>query len=287
MTVSVLGLGAMGSRMARKLLDAGHGVTVWNRTSVRTDALVSAGASVASSPRSAAALSDIVIAMVRDDDASRAVWSGLDGALAGLGDGAIAIEMSTLTPDRARQFAADVAEAGGRCLDAPVVGTRPHVEKGILTVLVGGDADVLDEARPVLDAFAGTIRHVGAHGTGMAAKLAVNALFAVQAAAVAEALAALDAEGIPPADAAALLGAMPTASPAAARIGELMAEGATAPNFPVSLVAKDLSYGRALVEAAGTESHVIGAAAAAFADAERRGLGDLDIAGIAQLYANR
>ena len=283
MTVSVLGLGAMGSRLAARLIDAGHAVTVWNRTPATADAIQ--GATAAGTARAAAAASDVVLSMVRDDEASRDVWDGPDGALAGLRPAALAVEMSTLTPERARQWGGAVAQRGGRPLDAPVVGTRPHVEAGVLTVLAGGDADALDDARPVLGAFAGSVHHVGPVGAGMAAKLAVNALFAVQAAAVAEALAGLAAEGFDLGDAAALLAQMPTASPAADRLGELMAEGATAPNFPVSLVAKDLGYGRAMVEAAGVESDVIAATERAFRRAQETGSGDLDIAAIARLYS--
>ena len=272
MTVSVLGLGAMGARMAQKLLAAGHTVTVWNRTPRDIE-----GAATAESALEAAAASDVVISMLRDDDASRSVW---DDALEGVTAGTTVLEMSTLTPDRARTLGASVLEAGARFLDAPVVGTRPHVEAGILTVLVGGEAGVLEDVRPVLDAFAGTVRHVGPVGAGMAAKLAVNALFAVQAAAVAEMLAALEGEGIAPAEGAALLASMPTASPVAARLGELIAQGATAPNFPVELVAKDLGYAVGLIGAAGAKAHTVQGAADAFLEAERAGFGDLDIAGI-------
>ncbi len=284
MTVSILGLGAMGSRIAARLLDADYAVTVWNRSPGPAADLARLGATVAHSPRAAAEAGELVLAMVRDDDASRDVWDGPDGALAGLRSGAVAVEMSTLTPDRARQFAAAVAGRGARPLDAPVVGTRPHAQAGTLTVLAGGQAEALASARPVLDAVAGAVHHVGPSGAGMAAKLAVNALFAVQAAAVAEVLAALAAQGLAPSAAAALLASMPTASPAAARLGTMMAEGATAPNFPIALVAKDLGYGRALTEAAGVASDVVAAAEQAFLRAERAGLGDADIAAIAQLY---
>ncbi len=274
MTVSVLGLGAMGSRMAQRLLDAGHSVTVWNRTTRDLE-----GATTADSPKNAVSASDVVISMLRDDDASRSVWND---ALPGLSPGTLVLEMSTLTPNRARVLGASVLEAGGRFLDAPVVGTRPHVEAGTLTVLVGGDISDLEAARPVLEVFASTIRHVGPVGTGMAAKLAVNALFAVQAGAVAEMLAALEVEGIAPSDAAELLASMPTASPAAVRLGTLMAEGATAPNFPIELVAKDLGYAVSLIEDVGARGHVVTGAANAFLEADRAGLGDLDIAAIAQ-----
>ncbi|MEM0962219.1 MAG: NAD(P)-dependent oxidoreductase [Bacteroidota bacterium] len=281
MTVSVLGLGAMGARMARKLLDAGHTVTVWNRSDGPAGDLHAHGASVADSPAEAAAASDLVLTMLTDDEASQAVWAP---ALDGLGDGTLAVEMSTLTPDRARALAAAVRSRGARFLDAPVVGTRPHVEAGQLTVLVGGDAAALDTARPAFEAFAGAIHHVGPAGAGMAMKLAVNALFAIQAAALAELTAGLAAEGIDRATSTTFLAQMPTSSPVAARVGALMAEGRTAPNFPIDLVAKDLRYAQSLADTAGVPSHAVAGAAQAFADASGAGFDDLDIAGIARLY---
>ena len=278
MTVSVLGLGAMGARMAARLLAAGHTVTVWNRSPGPTDPLRDQGAAVAGSA-AAAADADLVLAMLRDDDASRAVWAA---ALPGLRSGAVAVEASTLTPDRAREWADDVRAASGRPLGGPVVGTRPHAEAGALTVLAGGDADTLEAARPAFDAFAGAVHHVGPVGAGMAMKVAVNAVFAAQAAVIAEVLAGLRAEGVAPDLAAETLAALPTASPAGARLGTLMAGGAVAPNFPIQLVAKDLGYARRLV---GPQGRAVDGTAQAFEAAVAAGLGPLDIAGIAQLYA--
>ena len=278
MTVSVLGLGAMGARIAARLA-ADHAVTVWNRSPGPAADLD--GVAVAASPAEAASASDLVLSMVTDDGAARAVW---DAALPGLRPGTVAVEMSTLTPDRARAWAPAVRTAGGRPLDAPVVGTRPHAEAGLLTVLAGGDAEPLDAARPAFASFAGAVHHVGPVGAGMAMKLAVNALFAVQAAALAELLAGLGAEGFDPETATATLAQLPTASPAAARIGELMVAGHTAPHFPVDLVAKDLGYAVGLADAAGVPSHAVAGAASAFEAARQAGLGGLDIAAVALLY---
>ena len=282
MTVSVLGLGAMGSRLAARLLTAGHVVTVWNRSPGPTAALESRGAAVAVSLTDAARASDLVLSIVRDDDASRDVWEG--GALDGLRAGTLVAEMSTLTPGRARLLADRVAERGGRFLDAPVVGSRPQAEAGALHVLAGGDAADVDAVRPVFSAFAGAVHPVGPHGAGMAMKLAVNAMLAVQAAALGELLAALAAEGIAPSDAATTLAMMPTSSPAASRLGAMMADGTTAPNFPIALVAKDAAYARQLSRAAGIPSHAVAGAARAFAEAEAAGLGALDLAAVARLY---
>lgn len=282
MTLAFLGLGAMGARQAARLLDAGHTLTVWNRSPERATALVAQGARLAGTPREAATGADLVISMVRDDDASRAVWTGLDGALAGLGPDAVAVESSTLTVPWAREWSALVG--ADRCLDAPVVGSRPHAEKGILMVLAGGDAATLGRARPALDAYAGVVHHTGAIGTATALKLAVNALFAVQAVALAELLPTVVAAGLAPSRAADLLNAMPTASPAAQRVASLMPERAFAPNFPIALVAKDLAYAAAAARGAGVDASVLAATAWSFAEAEARGFGDDDLIGIAQLH---
>lgn len=284
-TITVLGLGAMGARMATRLLDAGYAVTVWNRTPGRADALKQAGAQVAATPREAAQGADLVLGMVRDDDASRQVWlDEATGAVAALAPGRIAIASSTLTPGWAQTLGAAVEAQGARFLDAPVVGTRPHAERGQLTMLVGGDAETLDAARPVLEHLSGAIRLVGPAGTGMAMKLAVNALFAVQAAALAEVLATLEASGVERRAAAGVLGALPTASPAAARLGELMAEGVRAPNFPIELVAKDLRYAAEEAGLADATPSVVRAARDVFEAAGAAGYADDDIAGVAQLY---
>ena len=283
MTIAFLGLGAMGARQAARLLGAGHVLTVWNRSSERAGALVSQGAQLADSPRDAADGAEIVIAMVRDDDASRAVWTGSYGAIAGLGPTAVAVESSTLTVGWARELGDLVGD--GRFLDAPVVGSRPHAEAGALTVLAGGEAATLARARPALDAYAGAVHHVGAVGTATALKLAVNALFAVQAAALAELLPTVAAAGVAPERAAELLNAMPTASPAAQRVASLMPERAFAPNFPIALVAKDLAYATRAAGEAGVEASVLAATAGAFTKADARGFGGDDLIGIAQLHA--
>lgn len=285
MTIAFLGLGAMGARQAGRLLDAGHALAVWNRTPERAGPLVARGARLAASPRDAAQGADLAVAMVRDDDASRAVWTGADGALAGLAAGAVAVESSTLTPAWTRELGALAAAAEVGFVEAPVVGSRPHAEKGVLTVLAGGDAGALERARPALDAYAGAVHATGVVGTAAAVKLAVNALFAVQAAALAELLPTVAAAGVEPARAAELLNAMPTASPAAQRVASLMPERAFAPNFPIELVAKDLGYVVGAARAAGVGAGVVAAAAEAFAEAEARGFGGDDLIGIAQLHA--
>ena len=283
MTVSILGLGAMGARMAARLLDAGHTVTVWNRTPERAAPLVAAGARLGASPCDAASGADIVVSMVTDDDASRAVWTGPKGTLAGLATGAVAVESSTLSPSWTTDLAASVRDAGATFLDAPVAGSRPQADAGALIYLVGGDAEAVERVRPVFEVLGGAVHHVGPVGQGAAIKLAVNALYAVQVAAVAEQLAMLRAAGVDEARAAEVLGATPVASPAAVgAMGAIVARRFD-PLFPIDLVEKDLRYAVAAARAGGAEAPVTEAARAVFGRAQEAGLGGDNITGVAQL----
>lgn len=202
----------------------------------------------------------------------------------GLRTGAVAVESSTVTPGWTRRLASAVTDRGALFLDAPVVGSRPHAESGKLIYLVGGENAALVQARPILDMLGGAVHHVGPVGGGAVMKLAVNAMFAVQATALAELLATLSASGLEPAEAVEVLNALPTSSPAAARVATLIAERSFAPNFPIHLVAKDLGYAASVARDAGVDATVIEAAHKAFEEAEHRGHGGDDIVGIAQLH---
>ena len=178
--VALIGLGLMGSGMARRLLGAGFPLTVWNRNPERAKALAAEGAHVAATPRDAAARADVVLSMVADDAASRAVWLGDDGALAGATRGAVLVESSTLTVGWIGQLFREVAARGCELLDAPVTGSKPHAASGELVFLVGGSAAALETARPVLTAMSRAILHVGATGRGALLKLVNNFLFAAK-----------------------------------------------------------------------------------------------------------
>jgi 3-hydroxyisobutyrate dehydrogenase len=187
MKVAFLGLGEMGSRMSTSLIRAGFEVTVWNRTSTRTAPLLSLGAKVANYPNAAAADADFVVAMLRDDAASRDVWTNpIYGALNAMKPGAIAIESSTLTVGWVKQLGELALAQRVSLLDAPVSGSTPAAESKQLVCLVGGDAVALERARPVFNALGGAIHHAGPTGSGAAVKLMLNALLGIQAAAMAE-----------------------------------------------------------------------------------------------------
>ena len=235
--------------MAARLLDAGHAVTVYNRTAERAEPLRERGATVARSPRQAAAASSVVLAMVRDDEASRSLWSGPDGALFGLREGAVAVECSTLTPGRVREWAERVRATGARPVEAPVVGSRPQAEAGGLGILVGAEEEDVAHVRPALDVLGAAVLRIGAPGDAAVMKLAVNALFALQVAGVAELLAFARRSGIDAGRAAEVLGNLPVTSPSAKGAMDAMLAEQFAPLFPIHLVQKDLRYASLTAEA--------------------------------------
>lgn len=284
--IAVLGAGAMGSRIVQNLLEAKYQVTIYNRTAEKVKPLLDRGAIYAATPKEAADRSDIVISMVRDDEASREVW--LDpktGAILGLGKEAIAIESSTLTIEWTIELAAAIERHGATFLDAPVVGSRPQAEAGKLIYLVGGKAEVLTEAEPLLLAAGGAIvHHLGSIGRGMAMKLAVNALFGVQIAALAEIIGLLDKQGISSDRAMACLGELPIISPAAKVAGSLMVANNHAPLFPIDLVEKDFRYVLQTAQASEASMPVSTAIHDIYQTAIDRGFGNNNITGVVRLF---
>jgi 3-hydroxyisobutyrate dehydrogenase len=285
-TVAVMGLGAMGSRMAGNLLKAGYSVVVYNRTPEKAQPLIEQGATFAASPRGAAEQSDVVISMVTDSEISRQVWTADEtGAFWGLTPGTVAIEMSTLTVDWVRELDVAIAQRGARFLDAPVVGSRPQAEAGKLIALVGGQAETLAQVQTILtDAGVAMVHHVGTVGQGMTLKLAVNALFGVQVAALAELLGLLAKDGISPEKAMACLGDLPVLSLAAKGAGGLMVSQNYAPLFPIALVEKDFRYVAQTAEALTATIPTSTAVMEIYRDAIARGHGGENITGIVQLF---
>jgi 3-hydroxyisobutyrate dehydrogenase-like beta-hydroxyacid dehydrogenase len=175
--VAVLGAGNMAGAMVGTLRRAGFDVVVWNRTQARGEAVAAAhGATVAASAASAVSDADVVVSSLADDEAVLATYLGDEGTAQACGPAQVVLEMSTIAPDTVRRVGEALVASGAAFLDAPVSGSVPTVEKGELTIMVGGDAEALERARPVLDALAAKVFHVGALGAGATVKLAVNAL---------------------------------------------------------------------------------------------------------------
>src|SRR2546427_7019090 len=187
----------MGSRLARRLLEAGHPVAGYNRTPGKARALEAAGLKLAATPRAAAEGAVAVFSMVTDDAALRAVALGDDGIVAGLGRGAVWVEMSTVSPAVTRELGETVAARGAAMLDAPISGSTITVEQGAASIAVGGERDALERVRPYLAAMApGGITHVGPLGLAKTMKIATNLGLAVQMLAFAEAVLLAEKAGI-------------------------------------------------------------------------------------------
>ena len=280
--VALLGLGTMGAGMAANWLAKGFGLTVWNRTRARTQALADKGARVATTPREAAEGADCVFAMVADDAASRAVWLGDDGALAGAKAGAVVVELSTLTPDWVRELAGHARAKGCAFLDAPVGGSRQAAASGELRLFVGGDAATLDKARPALIAIGSKIDLLGPAGAGATWKLINNQLIAAQVAALGEALDVARKSGFRPVQISSLILNGAASSPIVKmKLPSMLNGDYDEPDFALSLMLKDARYAAALAQSLGAPADLVSSAVKAFARAEAKGLGAKDIAAVA------
>ncbi len=195
-TLGFVGLGVMGGRMAKRLLDARHPVVGYNRTREKARWLADSGLRLVSSPREVAQAADAIFTMVTDTAALEAVTRGPDGILAGLRPGAVLVEMSTVSPEAVRTLATDVAARGAELLDAPVSGSPATLDAGQLSFMVGGTAPALERVRPYLTAIGPTITHVGAVGLAKAMKIAINQGLAVQMLAFAESVLLAEKAGV-------------------------------------------------------------------------------------------
>jgi 3-hydroxyisobutyrate dehydrogenase len=247
--VAFIGLGRMGSGMARRLLDGGHELRVFNRMAARATDLVGRGAVQCATPREASQGADAVVSMVTDDQASRAIWYGSTGALAAqFAPRAVAIECSTLSYDWVLELSAEATRQGLRYLDAPVTGLPDSAAAGTLTVLLGADLEALNAARPLLATFSRDIVHFGRVGTGTAYKLLVNMLGAVQIASAAETMAIAERVGLDLGMVADALATGQAASPQVIRNTRRIADGHHDQDivFTPQLRLKDVEYGLAL-----------------------------------------
>ena len=282
--IAFLGIGAMGSRMALNLLNAGHQVTVWNREPEAAAELVTKGAKQGSSPKDAVKGAEFVFSMVRDDGASRQVWlDPVKGALAGMAKGSVAIESSTLSPKWVRELGNEAAHYGVSLLEAPVSGSRPQAESAQLVYLLGGDAETFERARPLLNVLGSSLRLVGPLGAGALTKLGTNALLGVQVAVLAELMGILQRAGADAQRVFEVIGGTPVSSAAARQMVGLMLAGDNAPRFPVELMEKDFGYA---IDAACSidDAPTIAAARSVFQHGILEGLGQLNITSVAQLF---
>jgi 3-hydroxyisobutyrate dehydrogenase-like beta-hydroxyacid dehydrogenase len=275
--IAEIGLGAMGSRIAHRLINAGHRVSVWNRTRNRMDPLVALGATARDSPAEAAAASEAVVTMVADPAALRAVTEGSDGVVAGLGPSMVVIEMSTVGPAAIARLASVMPEEA-LLMDCPVLGSIGEAESGTLKVFVGGTTELFVRWRAVLSAI-GSPLHVGPLGSGAAAKLVANlTLFGVLGI-VGEALALADALGLPRAAAYEVLGTTPIGAQSERRKASIES-GEYPKRFALSLARKDADLVADAAAAAGVDLRLALAARDRLAEAEEDGWGERDYSAV-------
>ncbi len=230
----------MGSGMANRLLEAGFPLTVYNRSPERAAELVKKGAKLAATPKQAAAGANVIISMLADDNVSRSLWLGKDGAISGAMPGSLLIECSTISPGWIAELAS--AAKGFDLLDAPVTGSRPQAAAGQLSFLVGGSAAALERARPVLAVMSKEILHVGPLGSGAMIKLINNFVCGAQLVGLAEAIAMIERTGLDRDKAISVLTSGAPGSPLVKTMSGRMTNKDYTPNFVMELMAKDLSY---------------------------------------------
>ena len=278
--VTLLGTGLLGAPMARRLLDTGLAVTVWNRTAAKAEALGVHGAAVAGSPAEALEASPVSLLMLADAPAIRRTVFSPEAA-ARLG-GRTLVQMGTIGPGESVALAAEAAASGAAWLEAPVLGSIPEALSGTLQVLAGGSEDDVERLTPLLSRL-GTVRRVGAVGTAAALKLALNQLIATLTAAFATSLAYVRAEGVPVETFLDVLRRSALHAPTFdKKLPRMLAHDYTRPNFPVKHLLKDVSLFVAAAGAAGIDARLARAAGELAGKAIAMGLGETDYSAVAR-----
>jgi 3-hydroxyisobutyrate dehydrogenase-like beta-hydroxyacid dehydrogenase len=239
--VGFVGLGVMGGGVAKRLLDAGHTVTGWNRTKEKAQWLIDAGMRWAQTPRAVAERSDVVFTMVTNTAAVQVVTQGPDGILAGLRSDSVYVDMSTASPANTRQLAEQVSERGAHMLDVPVSGSVITLEEGKLTVMVGGEPEVFERVKPILEDIGPKVFHVGPSGAAVTMKIATNLSLAVQMLAFSEGVLLAEKSGIPRETAVEVLLASVIASPMVTYRGPFVLEQPEDAWFDVNMMQKDMN----------------------------------------------
>ena len=288
--IALIGAGRMGQAMARRLLGAGYALTVHDRRPAPVDELVAAGARAATDPGAAVADAELTLVSLPTPPVVESVVLGAGGALAHARPGSVVIDVSTGPPELARRLAGAGRPRGISVLDAPVSGGPLGAAAGTLAIMVGGEAEAVDRAGPVLEVLGATIRHMGPSGAGQATKLANQLLAAAQMAALAEAIALTEAEGLDPRRVYEVIsGASGDSSvlrqrfPVPGVLAHAPASHEWAALFPVDLLIKDIALALAAARSHGLDVPVTALALQRYAAAHDAGWGDLDYSTVARL----
>jgi 3-hydroxyisobutyrate dehydrogenase-like beta-hydroxyacid dehydrogenase len=287
-TIGFIGLGTMGGNMAARYLAAGYVVYGEARNRDAAQWLIDQGLRWIETPREVAEAADIVMTSLPNDDVVELVASGPDGLLAGLGEGKIWADLSTITPAVSRRLSARVRDErpGAQMLDTPVSGSVPQVKTGALTIMVGGDENAFRRAEPVLRVL-GTPEYVGENGQGLVLKLAINISLAVQMLAFSEGLLLAERDGIDPHRAAEIMTESPIGSPMLKARVPLVLDKPDETWFDIELMHKDIRLARQAGDAAGTALPTAAVADEMLTRAEQLGFGHRDIAALHATLAHQ
>lgn len=280
-TIGFIGLGAMGSQLAGRLLD-GNEVIGTNRTPERAEHLQARGMAWRDTPREVAAAAEVIFSMVTDDAALQAITAGPDGLLAGLAPGTLYVDMSTVSPRASRELAERVAAQGAQMLDAPVSGSVPAAADGTLTIMVGGSRQAYRRAEPLLRRLGRSVTHVGDNGQAVLLKLAVNINLGAQMLAFSEALLFAARGGVDPAVAAHVMTDSPIGSPMLQGRAPLVLDLPEQAWFDIALLHKDLRLVLDTAEQLGVPVSSAMTTEGELTVAEQLGLGHRDIAALYQ-----
>ena len=281
-----VGLGVMGSRVVKRLLDAGHSVTGYNRTRSKAQWLVDAGMAQASTPRAAAEAADVTFTMVTNTAALRSVMDGPDGLLAGMSLGKIHLDMSTVSPAFSRELAKRVEANGAAMLDAPVSGSVVTLEEGKLTLMVGGDAAVFEKVRHILLDIGPKATYVGGNGLAVSMKIATNLSLAVQMLAFSEGVLLAQKSGIRRDVAVEVLVNSVIGSPMVKYRGPFVLQMPDEAWFNCGMMQKDMNLALEMGRELGVPLPTTAATNEFLTAAEAMGLGDQDFAVVFDVLAH-
>ncbi|PWW02480.1 3-hydroxyisobutyrate dehydrogenase [Paenibacillus cellulosilyticus] len=286
MTTSIgfIGLGTMGYAMAANLLNKGFDVTVYNRTAAKAEQLRELGAAVAASPADAARGRSVVITMVSNDDSIRDVYDGEQGIFSAVSEGTVIVDSSTISPDLARRLAVDATSRGAIFLDAPVTGSKPAAEAGMLVFMVGGSAETALAIEPVLLAMGRKVIPMGPSGSGAVAKLAHNTVVGINTAALMEGFAIAAKGGIEGSSFLELIQSGGAASRAAELKGGKLLEQDYSVQFALELMLKDLRLSSVLSDKLGVPTPLLEASKSLYQVGDAAGYGQLDLSAVAKVY---
>jgi 3-hydroxyisobutyrate dehydrogenase-like beta-hydroxyacid dehydrogenase len=286
-TIGFIGLGNMGGNMAARYLAAGYTVYGEDRDREHAQSLVDQGLQWASTPRALAEAVDVVMTSLPNDDIVESVASGPDGIVAGLSDGKVWADLSTISPRASREVAKQVREQGrgAHMLDTPVSGSVPQVKSGTLTIMVGGDRDAYGRIEPVLRVL-GTPTHIGENGQGLVLKLAINISLAVQTLAFSEGLLLAEREGVDADLAAKVMAQSQIGSPMLKLRVPLILDPPDEAWFDMGLMHKDIQLARQAGAEEGVPLPTAAVADEILTKAEQLGYTHRDIAAMRDLLAN-